>query len=77
MIPILLVLMVSPLPCRLSRGSSMSNLLNPELAISSPLRITGPHCLSAMIIFAHLPISSSPLHLLPTTPQPHFAIQNT
>ena len=77
MIPILLVLMVSPLPCRLSRGSSVSNLLNPELAISSPLRITGSHCASAMIIFAHLPMSGSRLEPLPTTPQPQFAIQNT
>jgi hypothetical protein len=77
MIPILLILMVSPLPCRLSRGSSVSNLLNPELAISSPLRITRPHCASAMIIFAHVPMSGSPLDLLPITPQPQFAIQNT
>jgi hypothetical protein len=72
----LLDLLLSALPCCASQGNSVCNLLNQALAVSTRRRITGFPCPSALTSFAHLPMSGSRLHLLPTTPQPQTAIQN-
>jgi hypothetical protein len=72
----LLALMVSPSPCRVSRGSSVGNLFHQGLAASTSRRIPGSPRPSALTHFANLAISGSCLDLLSTTPQPRTAIQN-
>ena len=77
MIPILLLdLMVSALPCRVSRGSSVGNLFNQGLAVRTSHRIPGFPSPSALTSLANIGISGCRPDLLPTTPRPQTAIQN-
>ena len=78
MIPILvfLDLMVSALPCRVSRGRSVGNLFHQEPDASASRRIPGFPSPSALTSLANIGTSGCRPDLLPTTPQPQTAIQN-
>ena len=73
---LLLDLIVSALPCRVSRGSSVGNRFNQGLAVRTSRRIPGFPSPSALTSLANLGISGCRPDLLPTTPQPQTAIQN-
>jgi len=78
MIPILvfLDLMVSALPCRVSRGRSVGNLFHQEPDASASRRIPGFPSPSPLTRLANIGISGCRPNLLPTTPQLQTAIQN-
>ena len=77
MIPIFLLdPMVPAPPCRVSRGSSVGNLFNQGLAVSTSRCIPGSSCPSAPASLANLATSGSRLDLLSITPQPQTAFQN-
>ena len=63
-------------PRRVRRGSSVCNLFNQGLAVSTSRCIPSSPCPSALASLANLAISGSRLDLLSTTPQPQTAIQN-
>ncbi len=77
MITILLLdLMVSALPCRVSPGSSVCNLFYQGFAASTSRRIPGSSPPYALTSLANSAIPGSRLDLLPTTRHPQTAIQN-
>jgi hypothetical protein len=77
MIPILLLdLMVSALPCRVSRGRSVRNLFHQGPDASASRRIPRSSRPSAPTRLANVAISGCRPDLLSTTPQPQTAIQN-
>jgi len=77
-IPILLLLdlMVSALPCRVSQGSSVGDLFHQGPAASTSRRIPGFPSLPTLTSLANVAISGCRPDLLSTTPQPQTAIQN-
>jgi hypothetical protein len=77
MIPILLLdSMVSALPRRVSRRSSVGNHLNQRLAIVTSRRIRGSSRPYGPTSLPNSAISGSRLDLLPTRHHPHTPIQN-
>jgi hypothetical protein len=78
MISILLLpdLIVSALPCHVSRGRSVGNLFHQGPDASASRRIPGFPSPSPLTSLANIGISGCRPDLLPTTPQPQTAIQN-
>jgi hypothetical protein len=73
---LLLDLMLSALPCRVSPGSSVCNLFYHGFAASTSRRIPGSSRPYPLTSLANTAISGSRLDLLPTTRYPQTAIQN-
>ena len=73
---LLLDLMVSALPCRVSRGRSVGNRFHQGLAVRASRRIPGFPSPCALTSLANIGISGCRPNLLPTTPQLQTAIQN-
>ena len=78
MIPILVLLdrIVSALPCRVGRGSSVGNRFHQLPNASPSRRIPGFSSPSTLTSFANRGISGCRRDLLPTTSRPQTAIQN-